>query len=300
MQVFKAGSMLRHGLQFAADGRHLLVISGWPVLFDTLGIDPPRTLRPSDGHFAAYAKLARGGSALVYLMGNDLHAWNMASDEVAKWPGAGTDVKSLAVGPDGATVYAARVTSVYYGWKTEILAFDVATGTQTATYQACASGLGGLSVSADGRRVVAHGSYDACAWDVARPDAPQAVALLRIGGVGNYVDGVAASADGTRMATITSRGVQFWNLEGEAVREVFRSGKHKRRVSAVACSPTKPLIATGDAGGTVFLWDHTGRVLNRYDWGLSTEVFALCFAPDGQRCAAANGHGKVVVWDIDA
>jgi WD40 repeat protein len=300
MQVFQAGSMLRHGLQFAADGRHLLVLSGWPVLFDTLGADPPVTLRPPDGLFAAYARLARDGSSLVYLMGNDLHAWNRVSGEVAKWPGAGADVKDLAVSPDGMTVYAARMTSEYHYWRTKILAFDVATGAPTATYQACESGVGDLSVSADGRRLVAHGSYDACAWDLTRPDDTQAVALLRVGGVGNYVAGVAVSADGARMATITSRGLQFWDLEGETVRELFRSGKHKRRVSAVACSPTKPLIATGDAGGTVFLWDHAGRVLNRYDWGLSTEVFALRFAPDGQRCCAANGHGKLVVWDIDA
>jgi hypothetical protein len=58
------------------------------------------------------------------------------------------------------------------------------------------------------------------------------------------------------------------------------------------------MFATGDTGGQVFLWDHTGRVLTRYDWGLG-EVYAMCFAPDGLRCAAIDRAGKVVVWDVD-
>lgn len=300
MQTFTTPRCHLRELAFTPDGRRLLVGAQTRLLLDTLGTDPPAELKPPDEWFAAHANLALGGTVLVYLSQNDLRAWNISTGEVATWPEAGKDVRDLTVGPDGATVYAARMTSTSsYGWRTEILAFDVATGAPKATYAAGESGLGDLRVSADGRRLVAHGSYDACAWDLAHPDAPTAVALLRVGGLGNYVAGVAASADGARMATITSRGLQFWDLEGETVRELFRSGKHKRRVTAVACGPTRPLIATGDAGGTVFLWDHAGRVLNRYDWGLSGEVYALCFAPDGQRCAATDGNGRVVVWDVD-
>jgi hypothetical protein len=40
-------------------------------------------------------------------------------------------------------------------------------------------------------------------------------------------------------------------------------------------------------------------VLARFDWGLG-EVDAMCFAPDGLRCAAVDRNGKVVVWDVDA
>jgi hypothetical protein len=40
-----------------------------------------------------------------------------------------------------------------------------------------------------------------------------------------------------------------------------------------------------------------GRVLAQYDWGIR-ELHALCFAPDGMRCAAAGTY-KMVVWDVD-
>jgi WD40 repeat protein len=108
---------------------------------------------------------------------------------------------------------------------------------------------------------------------------------------------LALSANGEHLAAVNSRGLTLWNTAtGE---QVVHSGKHRRGVTAIACSPTKPLLATGDNAGNVFFWDYTGRVLTRYDWGLG-EVRALVFAPDGLRCAAVDAKGKVVVWDVDA
>ena len=122
---------------------------------------------------------------------------------------------------------------------------------------------------------------------------------VRAGKLGSYVDGIALSADGTRLATIGNRGVTLWDLaNGAPAREVFRSGKHRRGVTAVACNPTKSVLVTGDTAGQVFLWDDTGRVLTRFDWGLG-DVYGLTFAPDGLRCAAADAKGKIVVWDVD-
>jgi WD40 repeat protein len=213
---------------------------------------------------------------------------------------AGRDVGDLAVSPDGATVYAARSVQSGYSWHTRLFAFDVATGKATGSFPECEGGLTWLSVSADGRRLVGRGAYEAGVWDLTRPDDPQAVGLsVRVGGVGKYVDGVALSADGKKLALVTSRGLELWDIAGREAAQVFRSGKHKRRVSAVACSPAKPLIATGDNAGNVFLWDHAGNVMMRYDWGLG-EVYGLAFAPDGLRCAAVNASGKVVIWDVDA
>lgn len=300
MQTFQAGTSYRHGLHFSPDGRRLMVISGWPILYDSLGADEPLTLKPPNGSFAVYAKLALGGSALVYLDGGHVHVWKYATGNEMEVAYAGQNVNDLAVSPDGLTVYAACDATRAYDRRTVVHAFDAATGDARGNFPWCAGGFNWLSVSADGRRLVGRGAYEAGVWDLTRPDDPEATGLsVRTGAVGKYVDGVAASADGTKLALVTSRGLELWDIDGWEAVQVFRSGKHKRRVSAVACSPTRPLIATGDAGGTVFLWDHTGRVLNRYDWGLVSEVYALTFSPDGLRCAAANGAGKVVVWDVD-
>lgn len=300
MQQFQVGHCLRHGLYFAPDGRRLMVLSGWPTLFDTLGTDPPTTLKPPDGNFAAHAKLARGGSSLVYAFNGHIRVWEYATGNELVIADAARNVNDLAVSPDGATIYVARDVSHGYSHRTVLRAFDATTGEARGNFPACEAGLTWLSMSADGKRLAGRGAYDAGVWDLTAPNDPQAAAItVRVGGLGKYIDGVALSADGSRLATVTSRGLQWWDVGREEVAEVFRSGKHKRRVTAVACSPTKPLLATGDAGGQIFLWDHAGRVLTRFDWGLG-EVNALCFAPDGLRCAAADSTGKVVVWDVDA
>lgn len=299
MQTFQAGTCQRHGLHFAPDGRRLLVSSYGPVLFDTLGADPPTTLKTPGAPFVAYYKLALAGTALVYRNGADLRVWEYSTGRETVIADAGRDVGDLAVSPDGATVYTARPVQSGHSWHTRVFAFDAATGAARGAWPECDSGVGWLSVSADGRRLAGRASFSAGVWDLTRPDDPAAALSLPIGGMGKWVDGVALSADGRFLAIATSRGLEWWDIDDWKPAEVFRSGKHRRRVSAVACSPTRPLIATGDAGGVVFLWDHSGRVLSRYDWGLTDEVVALCFAPDGLRCAAADAKGKVVVWDVD-
>jgi WD40 repeat protein len=107
---------------------------------------------------------------------------------------------------------------------------------------------------------------------------------------------IALSADGARLAVVGSFGVAVRDILKR--KEAFRSTQHRRAVTAVAYNPTKPVLTTGDVVGNVFLWDHTGRVLTRYDWGLD-EVYGLAFAPDGLRCAAVDAAGKVVIWDVD-
>jgi WD40 repeat protein len=303
MQTFRTERCLLHDLSFAPDGRRLLVGAQTRVLLDTLGTEPPVALKPPTGAFTAYAQLALGGTALVYTTPTDdvhVHVWDMGTGRVAVWEGVGRNVADLAVSPDGTTVYAAYVTQNGFDWVTEIRAFDVATGEPKGGFPAREGHFSWLTMSADGRRLAGRGSWSASVWDLTTPGAPESWVLeVRAGKIGTHMQGIALSASGTELATITSRGLAFWDVtHGTAATELFRSGKHKRRVSAVACCPTKPLLATGDTAGQVFLWDHTGRVLTRYDWGLG-EVHALCFAPDGLRCAAADNAGKVVVWDVD-
>ena len=83
-----------------------------------------------------------------------------------------TFVKGLAVGPGGATVYAARVTHSQYAWFTEIRAFDVATGEPKGTFPVGKAHFSWLTTSADGRRLAGRGSFSACAWDLTAPNDP--------------------------------------------------------------------------------------------------------------------------------
>jgi WD40 repeat protein len=228
--------------------------------------------------------------------------WDLATRHLTRWEGAGRELEALVVGPDGTTVYGAcrALTGSNAAWETEILAFDLTTWERKGRFRIRPGRFPWLALSADGRRLAGRGP-ELLVWDLAIPDHPQlAVISVPAGLPGSPAEWFALSADGTRLVTISNRGVTLWDTANgtPTAMEMFRSGKHRRRVSAVACSPTRPLFATGDTAGQVFLWDQAGHVLTRYDWGLD-EVYALCFAPDGLRCAAIDRNGKVVVWDVD-
>lgn len=147
-----------------------------------------------------------------------------------------------------------------------------------------------LAVSADGRRLAASTGLALRVWDVGGPALPTRAVTKELS-----ANGFAFAAN-ERLAVAHANGVVLWDARTGA--EVFRSGKHRRGVTAVACHPSREVLATGDSAGKVFVWDHGGRVLSRFEWGLE-QVAGLAFAPDGLRCAAVDTHGKVVVWDVD-
>ena len=59
------------------------------------------------------------------------------------------------------------------------------------------------------------------------------------------------------------------------------------------------LLASGDAGGSVIVWDLRLRIPRSICRGFkgSSEIFALAFSPNGMTLASA-GRGCVNLWDI--
>ena len=57
------------------------------------------------------------------------------------------------------------------------------------------------------------------------------------------------------------------------------------------------LLASGDSGGIVTIWDLRARIPRSVSRGGQFEVFALAFRPDGMTLAAA-GRGTVKLWDV--
>lgn len=90
--------------------------------------------------------------------------------------------------------------------------------------------------------------------------------------------------------------------------------EHQSEVSAVAWSPKNSIIASGDAAGTVFIWDAaTGATLKSSllqpqapaeltAVPNSTGFFvrSLSWSPDGRKLAIAVGNGTVYIWDMRA
>src|SRR5262245_34223084 len=69
-------------------------------------------------------------------------------------------------------------------------------------------------------------------------------------------------------------------------------------VFAVAFHPEAPLLATGDARGTVKVWDLNTEEVRAVLRGHTQAVWSVAFAPDG-RCLASGSHdGTVKLWDL--
>ena len=83
-------------------------------------------------------------------------------------------------------------------------------------------------------------------------------------------------------------------LETNFVRGVLRG---EIELTAVAAAPRDGTVATGDAEGTITIWDGgAGDALDQIETG-GDDVTALEFSRDGRRLAAAAG-GVAGVWDL--
>ena len=296
MQVFQLDLEPGHPprfLQFDPTGRFL--VAGWrpTFLIDTNAGGPPT--RALSGYPGGSLAFARGGQRLAFV-GTSVGflAWYDLTT------GGGFDrkfdgiwIRSLVVHPDGETVF---VSVGGYGLQTEgevrVLRLD--DFEERAVIRTDAGNVGALALSADGNWLAGASGVFVRVWSVG-VGRFAARARRRVEPDG-YFSGFALSPDGSTLAVASSRGFAAWDVASGA--QLFKSGKHRRALVEVACAPDRPLFATGDNAGGVFLWDATGRVLNKYDWGLGC-VAKLAFAPDGLRCAAMDVSGKVVVWDVD-
>lgn len=97
--------------------------------------------------------------------------------------------------------------------------------------------------------------------------------------------------------------------------EIWRAGEDPgNKARGVTFHPSRPILAMRGRAGEVAFYDAAARVeLQRYSWPLDdvsarverqqsawprNEVSAVCFSPDGLRCAAVGREG-VIVWDMD-
>ncbi|MCI0704129.1 MAG: WD40 repeat domain-containing protein [Planctomycetia bacterium] len=293
MQVFQTSSVWRNQMAFAPDGRFLAVAAQSITLLDTTdGTTRELTAGGSTGLLTWLFAFVRGGSAIAYYLDDTLAVRDLATGSELRETFSDASISGLVTDPRTDTLYVTFQS--FANGRAEFRAFDPTTLKQRAVFggsnQLCYSTV----ISADGQRLACMTIGGLRVWRV--PEAGQQSRPSRRIGM-PHPTAFAISLDGSRLVTTSSsRGVTMWN--SSSGKEVWRSGKHRRGVHASAWCPTRPIFATGDSGGGVFFWDEDGHVLKRYDWKLDA-VYALAFAPDGLRCAAADIRGKVVVWDVD-
>jgi WD40 repeat protein len=148
-----------------------------------------------------------------------------------------------------------------------------------------------LSFAPDGARLASLHSGDLVrVWDL-RTKAP-----IRNIRHGLPVRRVAFSPDGSLLATLPARTVQFWDAYTFEDRGTLEG--HGNHITALSFSPEGRFLATGGYDSTVRLWDvGSRRECARFDWDLG-RIWAVVFAPDGMTAAAAGDKPDILLWDV--
>jgi len=75
-------------------------------------------------------------------------------------------------------------------------------------------------------------------------------------------------------------------------------GNHTKPILKLAAHPTKPLLATASADGTVKLWNPDNGAALRTLTGHTDWVFAIAISPDAELVASGAYNGEVKVWKV--
>jgi WD40 repeat protein len=161
-------------------------------------------------------------------------------------------------------------------------------------------GVGGLSLSRDGKTLVAAGGDGKIRFiDVTTGNVERTLS-----GHTNAIYLSIFSPDGKLLGSSSrDRTARIWDVA--TGRELHQFDGFRCPVKAVAFSPNGQLIGASGNDGMLKLWDvKTGKELkslvhiNSADIDMS--VYSFVFSRDGKRIYAANGDGTISEWNVDS
>jgi WD40 repeat protein len=171
--------------------------------------------------------------------------------------------------------------------------WDARTGTLVRLLGRFVAPVDRLEFSEDGKRLVAASSEDqGRVWEM-----PTGREIATLRDRDDFVADVAVSADGTAVVTGGHGIARVWFIDHEGSRAVKDLPGHAGMVESVAISPRRRLlVATGDDGGHVRLWDP--RVpRNRLLGDLGSRIVRVVFTRDGSRLLAVSVDGMARTWN---
>jgi WD40 repeat protein len=266
-----------YALAFSPDGALLAIARGGDVLVEDVASGQRLALAGRGGPERALAFSPDGARLAFAGLGGTVRVWDRPVRAISELSAQGAEVTALAFG-DGN-----RLATV--GRDGTLRIHDLGSG---APPRLLAAHLGEATDVAFAGAVIATAGADGTVklWDAAADKGPLATIAH-----GAPIGWLRFSADGRRLATVAADG--GLRLVDVAAREVVAAAKHDAAVTAAAWLGPE-LVATGDAGGKLWLWDRHARP--RRLLGHEGEVWALAAA--GERLISAGRDQTVRVWDV--
>ncbi len=159
-------------------------------------------------------------------------------------------------------------------------------------------GVGGLSLSRDGRTLVAAGDDGKIRFiDFATGNVQRILS-----GHANVVYRAVFSSDEKLLASSSrDRTARIWSVA--TGQELHQLGGFRCAVKAVAFSPDGKLLGASGNDGMLKLWDvKTGEELKSLvhidSADIDMAVYSVAFSRDGKKIYAGNGDGTISEWDV--
>jgi len=192
-------------------------------------------------------------------------------------------VSSVALSPDGKTIFSSDDTGTIRLWDTDGYLLGQPFTQDAVVFSA--------ALSPDGKKIVT-GSFDKTIrlWDTSGNPIGQPFK-----GHKDWVRAVAWSPDGKKIVSGSNdKTIRLWDTSGKTLGQLKG---HKDWVRAVAWSPDGKKIVSGSDDQTIRLWDTSGNPIGQPFKGHTNQVESVAFSPDGQKIVSGGLDGKVRLWD---
>jgi len=281
-----------HTAQFTADGTGFLVSTTDRTIrrWDLAPLDMSTDVAVTSSKIAVLANLRQQNAALVIDDRGDMTTWDLATRQRKAISHIDLRQSSpMKFSDDGSRLLARAGQRV-------LVEFDVARGAEL--WRSNDIGrvfiVGAASDPQNRRVAVADRESRALIWDLATraPAAPLVVKELF------YPFAVDFSPDGRRLAVATGDGLVLVDpLTGE--KTAIAAGLYPQ-MDFVTYASDGTLIATGQADGTIRLWDARTLTGKGFMRGPATGVQQILFAPDNQQLFVVSKDRTISIWAVSS
>ncbi len=287
-------------IAYSPDGELLAIAhAGGIRIYNTSGYREVAFLTGNTADVTSVAFSPTGGTLASGSTDNIVRLWNpLTGQHKQTLTGHAYWVLSVSFSPDGLTLASGsdgeRDGGSIFG--AEIRLWDTATGACKRTLTAQGSVTCVAFSPDEGTLAGGEGwpEHVVRLWDAAT-----GVQKYALSGHTDWVEGVAFSPDGARLASASGDAtIRLWDTATGTHAQTFTG--HSGGVNSVAFSPDGRTLASGGVDKSIRLWDvATGKHIRTFT-GHRGNVVSVAFSPDGSEIGSGCADGVALIWDFTA